>query len=95
MVLSALRDCLNYQFQRATSRNLAYPLGHQVIRLRASLSELEFHIKNPLPVFLAADWNFAYAIMQLFHGQASYEEANYNVGNYYCCVDDHTRFAIK
>jgi hypothetical protein len=46
-------------------------------------------------VFLAADWNFAYGNMQLFHGQASSGEANYNIGNYYFYVDDHTSYAIK
>jgi hypothetical protein len=46
-------------------------------------------------VFLAADWNFAYGNMQLFHGQASSGEANYHVGNYCCCVDAHTPIAIK
>jgi len=52
--------------------------------------------KNPLPVFLlAADWNFAYGNMQLFHGQASSGEANYNVDNYCCFVDDHTHGTIK
>lgn len=54
-----------------------------------------FTIKNPLPVFLAADWNFAYENMQLSHGQASYGEANYNIRNYCFCVDDHTPKAIK
>jgi hypothetical protein len=57
---------------------------------------LPFHNKkNRCRVFLAAVGNFANGKMQLFHGQASYGEANYHVNNYRLLFDDHSPDAIK
>jgi hypothetical protein len=51
--------------------------------------------KNRCRIFLAAVGNFANRKMRLFHGQASYGEANYHADNYRLLFDDHLPNAIK
>jgi hypothetical protein len=48
-----------------------------------------FQKKTAAGFCLAAVWNFFYLELQLFHGQASCGDANYDVANYYFANDDH------